>query len=150
MKVENSLYHTFVQNHNGLKGTTVVEGNEGWSLGVSSSLIKAPGTNPEQLLGFAIATCFNGTLRLIQRREHTAEDSQLRVRVDIVKDAVGYKFIIDAQVRMPKHSSTDAERLVSTALAECPVAKIVKQDVDVNFRVVDRFEDDETEPAYGE
>ncbi len=60
---EKSLYSTHVMNHDGLTGTTYVEGNEGLTLGVSSSLMDAPGTNPEQFIGFAVSTCFNGTVR---------------------------------------------------------------------------------------
>lgn len=41
---ERSLYHTYVRNENGLVGESYVEGNQGLALGVSSSLIDAPGT----------------------------------------------------------------------------------------------------------
>lgn len=142
-----SLYHTYVQNHNGLTGTSFVEGDEGLALGVSSSLIKAPGTNPEQFIGFALATCFNATIRIIEAREHTAEDSQLRVRVDLEKEAVGYRFDVLAQIRLPEHTQAEAERLVAQALDECPVAKLLKDNEHVTFRLVDEFTD---EPTYGE
>lgn len=87
---ERSLYHTYVRNENGLVGESYVEGNQGLALGVSSSLIDAPGTNPEQFIAFALSTCFNATIRIVQHREGTAEDSQLRTRVDIVRDKIGY------------------------------------------------------------
>lgn len=85
---ERSLYHTYVRNENGLVGESYVEGNQGLALGVSSSLIDAPGTNPEQFIAFALSTCFNATIRIVQHREGTAEDSQLRTRVDIVRDKI--------------------------------------------------------------
>lgn len=47
---ERSLYHTYVRNENGLVGESYVEGNQGLALGVSSSLIDAPGTNPSSSL----------------------------------------------------------------------------------------------------
>ncbi|WP_179394297.1 OsmC family protein [Lacticaseibacillus absianus] len=143
----NSLYHTYVQNHNGLTGTSFVEGDEGLALGVSSSLIQAPGTNPEQFIGFALSTCFNATIRIIEHREGTPEDSQLRVRVDIAKDTIGYRFIVQAQIRMPEHDRADAERIVALALDECPVAKLLKDNEGVTFHIVDDFTDG---PAYGE
>lgn len=144
---EKSLYHTFVQNHNGLTGTSFVEGDEGLALGVSSSLINAPGTNPEQFIGFALATCFNATIRIVENREKTSADSQLRVRVDIEKDNIGYKFIVDAQIRMPDHSTEEAQAIIDQALNECPVAKLLKENKDVHFHLVSEFTD---EPNYGE
>ncbi|MFD1430827.1 OsmC family protein [Lacticaseibacillus mingshuiensis] len=144
---EVSLYHTYVQNHNGLTGTSFVEGDKGLALGVSSSLIKAPGTNPEQFIGFALATCFNATIRLVEAREKTAEDSALRVRVDIVKDDPGYKFLVTALIAMPEHERQDAERIIAVALDECPVAKLLKDNENVVFRLVD---DLNAEPVLGE
>lgn len=56
MAVDGSLYHTEVVNEHGLVGESFVRGNEGLALGVSSSLIDSPGTNPEQFIGFALST----------------------------------------------------------------------------------------------
>lgn len=145
--MDESLYHTYAQNHQGLTGTSFIEGDEGLALGVSSSLIKAPGTNPEQLIGLALATCFNATIRIIQHRERTTEDSQLRTRVDLARDAVGYKFLIDAQIRMPSHTREEAQAIIAKALDECPVAKLLKANESVSFRLVEDFEDD---GQYGE
>ena len=86
---ERSLYHTYVRNENGLVAESYVEGNQGLALGVSSSLIDAPGTNPEQFIAFALSTCFNATIRIVQHREGTAEDSKLRTRVRSEERRVG-------------------------------------------------------------
>lgn len=142
-----SLYHTFVQNHNGLTGTSFVEGNEGLALGVSSSLLKEPGTNPEQFIGLALATCFNATIRIVQHRQHQPEDSQLRVRVDIEHDTIGYRFVVHAQIRMPGYAPADAQAIIDQALDECPVAKLLKDNETVHFALVDEFTD---EPQLGE
>lgn len=142
-----SLYHTFVQNHNGLTGTSFVEGDEGLALGVSSSLIKAPGTNPEQFIGFALATCFNATIRIVQHRQQQPENSQLRVRVDIAHDTIGYQFLVTAQIRMPGYAEADAQAIIAQALNECPVAKLLKDNDNVRFQLVDAFTD---EPTLGE
>lgn len=141
---EKSLYHTYVQNHNGLTGTSFVEGDEALALGVSSSLIKEPGTNPEQFIGFALATCFNATIRLVEQRERTDQDSKLRVRVDIEKDNPGYQFIVDAQIMMPNHTEAEAQKIIDTALNECPVAKLLKENDNVSFRLVNDFDEEET------
>ncbi|MFD1485093.1 OsmC family protein [Lacticaseibacillus baoqingensis] len=142
-----SLYHTYVQNHNGLTGTSFVEGDEGLALGVSSSLIQAPGTNPEQFIGFALATCFNATIRIVQTRQHQPANSQMRVRVDITHDDLGYQFLVTAQIKMPDYDLSQAQAIIATALDECPVAKLLKENPNVVFQLVDDFTD---EPAFGE
>jgi len=145
--VDGSLYHTYVKNEAGLVGESYVEGNEALALGVSSSLIDAPGVNPEQFIGFALSTCFNATLRIVQHREHLNEDSQVRTRVDIVKDNPGYKFIVEAQILLPSIDGDTAQHVVDTALDECPVAKLLKDNDTVSFRIVSEFTD---EPQLGE
>ncbi|KRM72665.1 OsmC family protein [Lacticaseibacillus brantae] len=145
--VDGSLYHTYVKNEAGLVGESYVEGNEALALGVSSSLISAPGANPEQFIGFALSTCFNATLRIVQHRQNLTEDSQVRTRVDIVKDNPGYKFMVEAQILLPSVDGETAQQIVDTALGECPVAKLLKDNDTVSFRIVSDFTDD---PAYGE
>ncbi|EPC46299.1 hypothetical protein Lpp229_06561, partial [Lacticaseibacillus paracasei subsp. paracasei Lpp229] len=95
----------------------------------------------------ALSTCFNATIRIVQHREGTAEDSQLRTRVDITRDKIGYKFIVDAQILMPSHTREEAQKIVTQALDECPVAKLLKENENVSFRIVDDFTD---EPTLGE
>lgn len=145
--VDGSLYHTYVKNEAGLVGESYVEGNQDLALGVSSSLIDAPGANPEQFIGFALSTCFNATLRIVEHREKMAEDAQVRTRVDIVKDNPGYKFIVEAQILMPSLDTETAQHVIDTALDECPVAKLLKDNDTVTFRLVDTFTD---EPELGE
>ena len=99
---------------------------------------------PEQFIAFALSTCFNATIRIVQHREGTAEDSQLRTRVDIVRDKIGYKFIVDAQILMPSHTREEAQKIVTQALDECPVAKLLKENENVTFRIVDEFTDERT------
>lgn len=144
---EKSLYHTFVSNHDGLKGVSYVEnqsGNEGLSLGVSSSLINAPGANPEQFIGFALSTCFNATVRIVERRMKLPEDSKLKTRVDIVKDVKGYKFLVEAQILFEHIDLQTAQQVIDEAIDECPVAKLLKDNEGVTFKVVSEFDQEET------
>ena len=141
---EKSLYSTHVMNHDGLTGTTYVEGNEGLTLGVSSSLMDAPGTNPEQFIGFAVSTCFNGTIRLVEERKKLPQESTIRTTVDIVKDAVGYKFVVHTQIKFDTLDKSTASGVVDAALDECPVAKLIKANADVFFEIVDDFDSDPT------
>ncbi len=96
---ERSLYHTYVRNENGLVGESYVEGNQGLALGVSSSLIDAPVPIREQLWPLH-CLLFNATIRIVQHREGTAEGFPITYRVDIVRDKIGYKFIVDPQISM--------------------------------------------------
>ncbi|MCT3214140.1 OsmC family peroxiredoxin [Lactiplantibacillus plantarum] len=144
---EKSLYHTYVHNQNGLVGVSYVIGQEGLSLGVSSSLVKAPGTNPEQFIGFALSTCFNATLRIVQQRLKMPVNAQAQTRVDQFKDAKGYKFVIEAQILLAEYSDQDAQKVLSTALNECPVAKLLEDNENVSFRLVHEFDE---EPLLGE
>lgn len=148
MAVEGSLYHTRVVNENGLVGQSFVEGNEGLSIGVSSSLIQASGANPEQFVGFALSTCFNATLRLVEQQRGLAQDTEVLTQVDILKDTLGYKFIVDAQIMFPNANEADAQSILADALNQCPVAKLLKDNDNVNFRIVDKFGD--TTTNYGE
>ncbi|WP_054670720.1 OsmC family protein [Lentilactobacillus senioris] len=145
---EKSLYHTYVHNQDGLVGLSYVVGQEGLSLGVSSSLVPAPGgANPEQFIGFALSTCFNATLRIVQRRLKMPINSEVRTRVDEFKDTQGYKFTVEAQILMPDYSEADAKKVINIALDECPTAKLLKDNEGVTFRLVDNFGE---EPVLGE
>ncbi len=55
-----SLYHTEVINDAGLNGHARVTLGGDLDVLTSSPLQDDPGTNPEQLLGLALATCLNG------------------------------------------------------------------------------------------
>ncbi|MGF7436957.1 OsmC family protein [Lentilactobacillus senioris] len=141
---EKSLYHTYVHNQDGLVGVSYVVGQEGLSLGVSSSLVSAPGANPEQFIGFALSTCYNATLRIVQRRLKMPVNSEVRTRVDEFKDTQGYKFTVEAQILMPDYSEEDAKKVINIALDECPTAKLLKDSEGVTFRLVDHFGEEVT------
>ena len=57
-----SLYHTEVINDAGLNGHARVTLGGDLDVLTSSPLQDDPGTNPEQLLGLALATCLNATI----------------------------------------------------------------------------------------
>ncbi|KRM43707.1 OsmC family peroxiredoxin [Lentilactobacillus parafarraginis] len=139
MAVDGSLYHTEVINEHGLTGQSYVRGNEGLALGVSSSLLNSPGTNPEQFIGFALSTCFNATIGIVERQHNIEPDSIVHTGVDIVKDTKGYKFIVQAQIFFNKLDNDQGQQMVDEALDQCPVAKLLKANENVTFEVVDKF-----------
>ncbi len=140
MAVEGSKYHTEIVNEKGLTGQTYVRGNEGLSLGVSSSLLNSPGANPEQFIGFALSTCFNATIGLVESQHGLKHDSIVHTGVDIVKDTEGYKFIVQAQIMFQELDNEKGQEMVDEALNQCPVAKLLKANENVTFKVVDKFD----------
>ncbi|WP_268913458.1 OsmC family protein [Lentilactobacillus sp. SPB1-3] len=139
MAVEGSLYHTEVVNERGLTGQSYVRGNEGLSLGVSSSLVQSPGTNPEQFIGFALSTCFNATIGIVEEQHQLKHDSVIHTGVDIVKDTKGYKFVVRCQIMFHEIDNEKGKQMVAEALDQCPVAKLLKGNEEVSFEVVDQF-----------
>lgn len=139
MAVDGSLYHTEVVNEHGLTGQSYVRGNEGLALGVSSSLMDSPGTNPEQFIGFALSTCFNATIGIVERQNKIKPDSIIHTAVDIVKDTKGYKFIVHCQILFHDLDNEQAQKMVDEALDQCPVAKLLKANENVSFEIVDQF-----------
>ncbi|MFD1125650.1 OsmC family protein [Lentilactobacillus raoultii] len=139
MAVDGSLYHTEVVNEHGLTGQSYVHGNEGLALGVSSSLLNSPGTNPEQFIGFALSTCFNATIGIVERQHKLEPDSIIHTGVDIVKDTKGYKFIVRCEIFFNKLDDEQGKQMVTEALDQCPVAKLLKANENVTFEVVDKF-----------
>lgn len=139
MAIDGSLYHTEAVNEKGLSGVSFIRGNEGLALGVSSSLVKGSGTNPEQLVGLAISTCFNATIQIIEQQHHLPHTSVVQTGVDQLKDDTGYKFVVRVQVMMTGVDHDQAQSLVDEAQNYCPVAKMIKQNANVSFEVVDEF-----------
>ncbi|WP_461240539.1 OsmC family protein [Paucilactobacillus sp. N302-9] len=133
------LYHTEVENDAGLPGVSYVGNQEGMSLGVSSPLKPDAGTNPEQLVGLALATCLNATLQALEKREGLEHKSKVRVGIDMMHDTHGYQFKLDAQVLIPDQTPENAQRMLDIAETRCPVAKLLHGSDNVNVHIVDEF-----------
>ncbi|WP_461214219.1 OsmC family protein [Lacticaseibacillus sp. GG6-2] len=136
-----SLYHTFAVNATGLPGTSYIQAREGLQLGVSSPLTEQPGTNPEQLVGLALATCLNATLHTIEARQHEPVDATVRVRVDMGRDVAGYQFTLNAEAQLPEHSQQAAQAILDQAQRECPMAKLLHDSANVTITLVTEFSD---------
>lgn len=133
------LYHTEVENDAGLPGVTYVGEPEGMSLGVSSPRKPEPGTNPEQLIGMALATCLNATLQAIEERDHLEHKSSVRVGVNMMYDTHGLMFVLQAQVKIPDQTPERAQEMLDLAESRCPVAKLLHGSDNVTVKLVDEF-----------
>jgi osmotically inducible protein OsmC len=119
-------YRTSAINSDGGDGTARVPG--GLAVTVSSPLNPdrdPDGTNPEQLLALAWATCLNATAQaLVDNGRRTA----VRVEVELHDASVGsgYEFHVDAYLSVEGASADEAERVLAAAHARCPVSKLLK------------------------
>ncbi len=82
-----SLYHTEIENTAGLVGHVKTITTSDLSVQTSGPLSDEPGTNPEQLLGAALATCLNATIEAEEKRRQLEHKSVVRVGVDMARDA---------------------------------------------------------------
>lgn len=118
-------YRTQAINRDGGDGTAVVP--DGLTVTVSSPLNPErdpAGTNPEQLLALAWATCLNATAQaIVARRARTS----VRVEVELHDAAAGagYEFHVDAFLSVEDADAAETERVLATAHARCPVSKII-------------------------
>lgn len=132
------LYHTEIVNEDGLPGKVYVDDQtSGLSLDVSSPLdLESPGTNPEQLIGMALATCLNATLQAEEDRRGIPHQAQVRVIVELSKGKEGFEFFVDGQIKLPHLDEVQAQEFLEIAEKRCPVSKLLKDSVNVKVRLV--------------
>lgn len=112
-------------NSDGGDGTAAVP--DGLTVTVSSPLNPdrdPAGTNPEQLLALAWATCLNATAQaVVARRVQTA----VRVEVELHDAAAGtgYEFHVDAFLSVQDADAAETEHVLAAAHARCPVSKLI-------------------------
>lgn len=135
------LYHTLVENKDGIQGTTRVLAGGSLSIPVSNPVHNTPGSNPEQLIGMALATCLNATIEAEEKRRGLKHQSEVRVGVDLKFDDPGFQFILDAQVKISEVSLATAQEILAKAEQRCPVAKLLTGSSNVTVRLVDSFEE---------
>lgn len=118
-------YRTEAINRDGGDGIAGVP--DGLSVTVASPLNPdrdPAGTNPEQLLALAWATCLNATAQaIVARRSRTA----VRVEVELHDAAAGpgFEFHVDAYMSVEDASVEEAQRVLDAAHTRCPVSKLI-------------------------
>lgn len=118
-------YRTQAINRDGGDGAAGVP--DGLSVTVASPLNPdrdLSGTNPEQLLALAWATCLNATAQAV-----VAGAARTAVRVEVeLHDATagsGYEFHVDAYLSVQDASAAETRRVLDAAHARCPVSKLL-------------------------
>ncbi|MDN7146220.1 OsmC family protein [Liquorilactobacillus mali] len=136
---QKSLYHTEIENKAGISGhVRSLTGGEFNQL-TSSPLKAVPGTNPEQLLGAALATCLNATLEAEEKRRNLSHQAVVRVAVDMGRDYQGFQFWLHAQVKLPQVEHQEAQEILEICERRCPVAKLLINNQNVKIELVDEF-----------
>ena len=97
--------------------------------GFASRFEGKPGTNPEELIGAAHASCFSMALSLMLGQENLTAD-YIRTQAEITLDKVGDGFAITAshltvKAKIPGTDAATFERIANQAKAGCPVSKVL-------------------------
>lgn len=142
---EKILYQTVVENDAGINGhAKVIQGGD-LDVLTSNPVHDNPGTNPEQLIGLALATCLNATIEAEEKRRGLAHQSVVRVGIKMRFDNPGFQFWLDAQVRIPQVEHDEAVAILKKAETRCPVAKLLQNSDNVSVHLVDHFNFNEKE-----
>lgn len=119
-----SLFHTEVVNQKGATGNVYVKGGMAIELGEAGSGV---GTNPEELLGMAWATCLNATLQSMLKGRGLDVRSKVEVHVDLERENArsGFIFVLRAIMAVEGMEQDAAMRMAKSAHRRCPVSKII-------------------------
>ncbi len=95
-----------------------------------------PGTNPEELIAAAHASCFTMALSFALAGAGYNDgtlDTSAKVTVD--KDGDGFtitKSVLDLKASIPGISAEEFERIAAEAKANCPVSKVLNAEITLN------------------
>ena len=100
---------------------------------------RAPGTNPEQLLGAGWGACYLGAIRITAREYKVAlpEDSAVAVVVDLCLSGENdYRLRARIRVELPGLHAELARELAMRAHSVCPYSKALRASTEVETDVV--------------
>lgn len=127
------LYETTAVNQDGMNGKSYLKDGETYT--VSSPLSKAEGTNPEELVGLAMSTCFNSTIKAILKEERIESASKVETTVKLHRETEepGYYFTVDVYLGIEGMNEEKTARYVEKTKKRCPVAKLMSVSSTVRF-----------------
>lgn len=134
------LYKTIVENKDGIQGHAKVIAGGDLDVLTSNPVHDTPGTNPEQLIGLALATCLNATIEAEEKRRGLTHQSAVRVGVTMGFDNPGFQFWLDAQVKIPEVDRQTGTEILQKCEKRCPVAKLLQDSANVKVHLVDDFD----------
>lgn len=127
------LYETTAVNTDGVNGVSYLKDGETYT--VSSPLSKEDGTNPEELVGLAMSTCFSSTIKAILKEDDIDAKSRVETTVQLHReqDEPGYYFTVDVYLAIEKMTEKEVAVYVEKTKNRCPVAKLTSASATVNF-----------------
>lgn len=130
------LYETTAINEDGVNGESFIK--DGERVTVSTPLSDEPGTNPEQLIGLAMSTCFNATVQTILKADGLTPKTRTETAVKMFKEpsGVGYYFDLDVQLAIEGLADEKVANYLELTKARCPIAKLTSSSDTVSFRTV--------------
>lgn len=133
------LYETIAVNKDGVNGETYINKEDGLSVKVSSPLNNQIGTNPEELLGLSLSTCFNSTMKAILKEKKLVNKSRVEVKVQLKKELEGMGFLFDVLIlaAIDDLNPEVIEDIVHAASLRCPVYKLIKESDTVSVHIID-------------
>ena len=97
------------------------------------------GTNPEELIAAAHASCFSMALSaVLEGSGMTPESIRTTATVTIDKEGDGFaitKSHLDVAVRIPGANQQAFDKAAATAKAGCPVSKVLKAEITMDARL---------------
>lgn len=117
------------------KGTVSTESGvlTGNPYGFNSRFEDKPGTNPEELIGAAHASCFSMAFSmLLEEQEFTADSIDTKAAVTLEKDSGGFSITrvdLYMRARIPGIDQAKFEEISDQAKPGCPVSKLFKAEI---------------------
>ncbi|PZQ61185.1 MAG: OsmC family peroxiredoxin [Sphingomonas taxi] len=103
------------------------------SYGFTSRFEDGPGTNPEELIAAAHASCFTMALSFaLAGAGHHDGTLETTARVSVEKDGDGFTITasrLDLKAKVPGITQEEFERIAQDAKANCPVSKVLKAEI---------------------
>jgi osmotically inducible protein OsmC len=104
--------------------------------GFKSRFEDGPGTNPEELIGAALAGCFSMALSLgLGNAGLTPESIETRAQVTLDKQGEGFAITtiaLTCRARVPDADADAFQRIARETKQGCPVSKVLNADVSLD------------------
>lgn len=96
-----------------------------------------PGSNPEELIAAAHSACFAMAMSAeLEKKKLKPENIDVKANVTIEQIGEGWeisKIKLDVTANVPGASREQVEEVANSAKINCPVSKLLKADISMNF-----------------
>ncbi|HEV2538815.1 MAG TPA: OsmC family protein [Frateuria sp.] len=109
--------------------------------GFKSRFEDGPGTNPEELIGAALAGCYSMALSLgLGNAGLTPERIETRTQVTLDKQGDGFAITtiaLECRARVPDADAGTFERIAQETKQGCPVSKVLRAEISLDAKLED-------------